>query len=291
MMPELVLEGDDLGGDDDFLRQVGRDDDDSLAAGQNDVAGKHGRRADPDRPVDRGQDDVLEERGIPAPDTGVEPLDLLQTVQVAGAGVEHHAGARLGEDRVAQVVADERAVGHLAEPVGNVDVALLEHVDRPGVRRADPTFLLAGPHDSIDEIGPAGKIGGRQSPTDEGLVGMDHLPAADELILITALAQDIPGLLDRDGLHAPQQVVGDPGPSIRTPITLPLGRHGGQLDLRRRGSSGRFLGNRSRVDPESGAKGRQRRGLSCHSLRYQDHGRTTPHIRGGLDPTRIAHRR
>ena len=41
-----------------------------------DIAGEHGRRADPDRPVDRGQDDVLEERGIPAANTGVESLDL-----------------------------------------------------------------------------------------------------------------------------------------------------------------------------------------------------------------------
>ena len=130
-VPEFVLEGDDLGGDDDLLCQLGRDDDDALAAGENDVAGKHGRGADPDRPVDRRQDDVLEERRIPSPNARVEPLDLLQSIQVAGAGVEHHAGAGLGEDRVAQVVADEGAVGHLAEPIGDVNVPLLEHVDRP----------------------------------------------------------------------------------------------------------------------------------------------------------------
>ena len=90
---------------------------------------------------------------------------------------------------------------------------------------------LAGPHDSLDEIGPAGQISGRQGPADEGPVGWIICQPADELILIAVQTQDVPGLLDRDGLHAPQQVVGNLRPSIRTPISLPLGGHGRQLAL------------------------------------------------------------
>ena len=82
-----------------------------------------------------------------------------------------------------------------------------------------------------NEIGPAGEIGGGQRPTDEGLVRMEHLPAAGKLVLVAPHTQDVPGLLDRDGFHALQEIVGNLRPSVGVAIAFPRSGHREQVGL------------------------------------------------------------
>ena len=153
----------------------------------------------------------------------LKPFDLRQPLDVADAAVKDDAITGLREDRVAEIVADQGAVDDLAHAVGDVDIALLQHVDGPGIGAADPALGLAALVDHLLHIGPGRHVLGRQRPPDDGHILMEDLPAALELIAEALVPQDAPGILDGNVLHPLENVIGDLGPAVRRPLPGPRG--------------------------------------------------------------------
>ena len=92
-------------------------------------------------------------------------------------------GARAGPDRRAQVVADDRAVPHLAEDVDDHDVPELEGLDDPGVLAADrrEPVRLAGDLDRVVQIGTVRQELRGHRPAHGDPAGMGLEPATLEL--------------------------------------------------------------------------------------------------------------
>ena len=141
----------------------------------------------------------------------------------------HHAIAGIGQNGRRQVVAHDRAFFHLAVDVGDVDIALDQHVDGPGNLVADaaetlPLLLHDGAHEWTSR-----HIHGRQCPTTEHLARMGRHKAALILMMVAVATQDTPRLGDGDLACAFDDVVGYLGPSILKSIPCPFGRVFDQL--------------------------------------------------------------
>jgi hypothetical protein len=140
----------------------------------------------------------FDQRGVEAANEGVEAFDFPEAFQVADGAVEDDAVAGLGEDRVAEVVADEGSVSDFAEGIGDVDVAFLQRVDGPGVHGADAACFVSALSDTHRQIRAGGHVVGGDGAADDGDVVVDHLPAPFELVLVAVRLQDLPGFLHRD---------------------------------------------------------------------------------------------
>ena len=98
--------------------------------------------------------------------------------------------------------------------------------------------------------GRLGKIGGGQCPTDERLVGMKHLPAPDELILVAPRCARHPRPLRSRRPSCAQEIVGDLGPSIGVAIAFPRSGQREHFGFRGGDPARGFLGHDSPGEPE-----------------------------------------
>src|ERR1019366_9480039 len=119
-----------------------------------DIDPDHGRV----RPVARREVAQVVRRVVET-DKGSEILQLLQAVYVPHGAVVHDAVTAPGIDRVADVVADGRAILLQPEMVADVDVARLEHVHRPGILASNAPVALPLLRDYPEQGKSDGRIG------------------------------------------------------------------------------------------------------------------------------------
>ena len=228
-MAEPVAKHDPLGLVDNRLGEVGGNEDHPFALGQDDIAGQHGHVSDADGRVEPHEHHVPDGRRIPSPDERVEALDLGQTLEVADRAVENDAVAGLGEDGVAEVVADQGPVVDLAEAVGDIHITRLESVDGPGVHGPDTAFLVAAVEHALGQLGARGHVLSREGAADHGHVVVNRFPVALELGLVAVRAQITPCLFDRDLPHPSEDLIGDLGTAVGESLPFPFGREEDQL--------------------------------------------------------------
>ena len=194
--------------------------------------------------------------------------------KVSDGAVEDDAVAGLGEDRVAQVVADERAIVNLAEAIGDVDVAGLQGVDGPGVHGPDPALFMAAVEHTRGEFRPRGHVLRREGATDHGHVVVDRLPVALKLGMVAVRAQHTPGLFDRYLAHPSQNLIGDLGPAVGKTIAFPFGREEEHLlagDGLGKGEVGGTHDNASREPRDHRGASPLARGVEPCGFRSLDH--------------------
>ena len=269
-MSEPVAKRDPLGLFDDRLCQVGRDEDHPLALGEHDVAGQHGHVPDADRSVEPHQHHVPDRRGIPAADERVETLDLGEPLEVADRAVEDNPVARLGEDGIAEVVADQGPVVNLAETVGHVHIPALEGVDRPGIHGPDAALLVSALENPRGQLGACRHVLGREGAADHRHVVVNRLPVSLELPLVAVRAQVTPCLLDRDLTHPGEDLVRHPGTAVRESLPFPFGREEDELVARKGLRLGRHSADREDPAQEHGRRGRDEASLLSIHCRPDD---------------------
>ena len=100
----------------------------TLTIAEHDISRHHGRCANPDRHVDAGEHHLANGCRMDAAEIG-RHLDRIDSLEVADAAVNHHAGLGGLINIRGQIVADESPALLLSEQVHNDHVAGLEHVD------------------------------------------------------------------------------------------------------------------------------------------------------------------
>ncbi len=163
--------------------------------------------------------------GVVAFVEAVEVGDLAVLLGVADAAVEDEAGVGVGGDAVAQVGADEGAIGDLAIAVGDVDVTDAELVDGPAIVVApgDAALGLALGGEGPDHVRAAGHVLRGEGAAGEGRVRVEGLPITLELVVIALAAEVVPDVFDGDVQGALEEIVGELGTAVGEAVALPVG--------------------------------------------------------------------
>src|SRR5690606_3149430 len=93
LMTEFVAQGDELGCDDYFLRQVWRNENHTFLFGKHQIARENNGLSDTDRYVDAHQHRLPQKRRIPVTHKCIEAFNLFQAFNVARTGIEYNTGS------------------------------------------------------------------------------------------------------------------------------------------------------------------------------------------------------
>ena len=216
------------------IGQLRRNEDHPAVAAQHHIARHHRGMADAGGAVDGDHGGVQRPafiadaaemvRRIIGAHKGDEVGQLLQAIDVAHRAVIDDAVAGAGIDGVADIVADGRAIHLQPEMIADIDVALLQHVHRPGIGAALAPVDLAVGLDHFLQVQPPGNPGRGQGAAHQDLVGVKGGPAVFILMLIAGIAQRGPGFFQGDAFHAVQDGVRHLGPAIGETLAFPFRR-------------------------------------------------------------------
>src|SRR5260221_1521944 len=224
----------DLGRKHHGIQEMGRNEDDAVFVGQHGIPGQYDGPADADGGVDGSQHHILDIGRVYSFYPAVESADLAKAGFVADAAVKDDPAVRPGIDGVAQVVPDEGALGHFQIPIRDIDIPFGKYIDGPGVGATllVAAFCLALFLYRVDEVGTGRHIlVGDDTTGHRAAVGVDDMPVAFILVIITVVAEDVPDVFQGNLLQALQHDVGYPGPPVRKTFALPAGSQG--LDVLR----------------------------------------------------------
>ena len=196
----------------DPLHHVRRDEIDPLAVAQDDIAGHHGRAADPDRNVDAGHHQIVDGRWHGAPEVSGH-VDRRDALQVADGPVDDKAGAGRFPDVIGEIVPDDAAEGHAAR-VHDKNVAGLKQVDGGLVCQTPESFRLSFRRGNVRDIGTRRHELQRERPSHQLLARTQDLPVAFVLVRIPAARQP-ERLLGRHPLHFLQDRIRNLWPAVR----------------------------------------------------------------------------
>ncbi len=125
-------------------------------------------------------------------------------------------------DPAAQVGSDQRALDDLAVAVGDHRIAHLEFIDDPAIGAADATFRLAfGGHRGC-HIGTLRHELRGERASGEGLLDVQCLPAAFELVDVAVAAQVVPDVFDGNVERALEQAIRHLRTAVGEALALPF---------------------------------------------------------------------
>src|SRR5436190_1738981 len=121
-------------------------------------------------------------RGIVCPNESDKVRQFFKTIDISYRPVIDNAIPRFGVDGVSDIVADRRSTLLQSEVITGIDIALLQHVYRPGIHSTDPVHLCAFIFQQLLYVRTAWHPCGRERAPNQYLVGMNREPTI--LILV-----------------------------------------------------------------------------------------------------------
>src|SRR5205085_2943467 len=106
------------------------------------------------------------------------------------------------------VVPNRGSVLLQTEVIGNIDIARLQHVDRPRIHRSLALLLGSLIFDDLLNVGTPGHPYSGERAAHQYLVGMNTIPAVFVLVIETRRPKSGPSLLEGDVLHPIENLVG-----------------------------------------------------------------------------------
>src|SRR5258706_2987772 len=194
----LIMDADFVSAVEDFLDELRRDEIDTFAVSDHEIAGHYGDATDSDGHVDAGKHDLVDWGGINVFEI-VGAVYFGNAIWIANATIDDQTAAFCcGHHIVKEIVADDRSTHFLAKDIDNQNVAGLEHVNGGLVGEVRQAVLLGFGVGDVFEVRPLWHKLNCKGAANHRLLWMQDSEAVGILIVEAFILQDRPDFLGRE---------------------------------------------------------------------------------------------